>query len=305
MYCPDLVTAPSLVEGWLKVGHVVDGQFIQLFGYEDTESLGVEGAIASAQGQGFCSIPPPSSEVEIASASMPIDADPQGGVDPLWGVVVLGGLVTVFAGSVIGIYRSAVANASQRRQKRETELTYPSAGIYEPNPWGRQPSTNPFARALDEYALMDGEKSEPNAQTPGSDYQESGYMVQVYPNSHHRTTTQAATPESDEVVGVVVDSHHRTTTPTTTAPPTPGSASTDPFDYAPFSFFANGISPYERACVWVALGEKMAQREALEKIYGIPDSQKNSANWVKARDRFQEIKFDIEQQLLNQGQELD
>ncbi|MEM6434507.1 MAG: hypothetical protein AAF773_11740 [Cyanobacteria bacterium P01_D01_bin.115] len=291
--CSDIITAPGSVDGWLKVGHVIDGQFIQLFGHEDTESLGVEGAIASARGQGFCSVAPPSSQVEVANASMPIDADPQGGVDPLWGVVVLGGLVTAFAGSVIGIYRRAVTNANQRRQKRETQLTYPTAGVYEPNPWGRQPSTNPFARALDEYALMDDEKSEPNPQSPDSDYQESGYMVQVYPGSHHRTTTQAATPEAREVARVVTDRATQSATQFTTH----SQASSDPFDYAPFSFEAPAISPYERACVWVAVGENMPQYEALEKIYAVDNSQKGSTKWTRVRDRFQGVKEDIELQI--------
>ena len=304
--CSDIIVFQGPVDGWLKVGHVVDGQFLQLFGYEDTADLGVRGAISSAQSQGFCTVPPTATEtvaVEIAEVdAMPISADPQGGIDPVWGLAVLGGIGAAFVGGAIAIYRGAVAKARQRSQYQATRLAYPTAGVYEPNPFGRQPSQNPFARALDEVALMDIDQNSTPA-NQSDNCQESGRMVQVYPRSHHRTTTDTPTPESNEVVGVVVDSHHRTTTESTTAPPMPGAASTDPFDYAPFSFFASSVSPYERACVWVALGESMSQRDALEKIYGIPDSQKNSANWVKARDRYQDIKFDIELQIQKQDDE--
>ncbi|MEM6598974.1 MAG: hypothetical protein AAF635_12600 [Cyanobacteria bacterium P01_C01_bin.69] len=303
MNCSEIITAPGAVDGWLKVGHVVDGEFVQLFGYEDTAGLGVGGAIDSAQGQGYCSIPQPSPGTtdSLSVAPDPVgNANPHDGVDPMWGLLVLGLLGTGFVVGVVGVYRSATERAKQRQQFNETRLAYPTAGITEPNPFGQKLSPNPFARALDEYALMDDEPGNLSSTESEQNYQEAGYMVQVYPDSHHRTTTPARHPQSDEVVGVVVDSHHRTTAFPTTAPPPPKQASTDPFDYAPFSFFANSVSPYERACVWVALGEKMSQRDALEKIYGMADSQKNSTNWVKARDRFQDIKFGIEQQLLEQ-----
>ncbi|MEM6434508.1 MAG: GIY-YIG nuclease family protein [Cyanobacteria bacterium P01_D01_bin.115] len=43
------------------------------------------------------------------------------------------------------------------------------------------------------------------------------------------------------------------------------------------------------------------QKEALEKIYGIPNEQKNTASWIQARDRYQSLRKICREQ----GQELD
>lgn len=281
--CSDLVTAPGAAEGWLKVGHVIDGEFRQLFGYQDTQFLGSSGAIAAAQNQGFCTVQPVTSTAE--ATTIPIEEDPQGGIDPLWGFIFLGSIVGAFVLGAVAIYRSATQAANLSKQYQRTRLNYPTAGITEPNP---------FARALDEISLaeMVQETRPSNDQIPD--------MVPVYPGTSTRSTEGAHNGSTNEVVGVVEFSSTENSTAHSTAPPMPGARSKDPFDYAPFSFLAANVNPYEQACVWVAMGEQMSQRDALEKIYGIPDNKKNTADWTKARDRFQDIKEDLELQIQRQ-----